>query len=100
MVMLLMISDKVGYATYDAWMSECMSQRACYVDNDRCINPEHLADLMRLRLGSHWLNVVTGRWTDGGIARAHRYCRKCMEYKVEDERHFMMGCPAYQDRLS
>jgi len=42
-------SDKVGYATYDAWMSECISQRAQYVDHDRCINPEHLADLMRLR---------------------------------------------------
>jgi len=87
--------DKVGCATYNAWMSECISQCAPYVDHDRCINPEHLDDLMRLRLGSHWLSVVTGRWTDGGTARTHRYCRKCMAYAVEDERHFMMECPAY-----
>ena len=27
--------------------------------------------IRRLRLGSHWLIIVTGRWTDGGIALAH-----------------------------
>ena len=27
----------------------------------------------------------------------HRYCKKCMAYAVEDERHFMMDCPAYQE---
>ena len=58
---------------------------------------EQLADLMRLRLGSHWLSVVTGRWTDDGTARTRRYCRKCMAYAVEEERHFMMECPAYQE---
>ena len=41
-------------------------------------------------------SVVTGRWTDGGIARAHRYCKKCMAYAVE-MRYFMMECPAYQE---
>ena len=45
-------------------------------------NPEHLADLMRFRVGSHWLSVVTGRWTDGGTVRAQRYCRKCMAYTL------------------
>ena len=25
------------------------------------------------------------------------YCRKCTEYKVEDERDSMMQCPAYQE---
>ena len=59
-------SDQVSYATYYTWMAECVSQPARYVDHDRCINPEHLADLMRFRVGSHWLSVVTGRWTDGG----------------------------------
>ena len=84
-------SDKLGCATYDAWMSQCISQLATYVDNDHCINPEHLAYLLRLRLVSHWLSVVTGRWTDGGTAAwTHRYCRKCMAHTVEDERQFMM----------
>ena len=68
----------VSYATYYTWMAECVSQPARYVDHDRCINPEHLADLMRFRVGSHWLSVVTGRWADGGTVRAQRYCRKCM----------------------
>ena len=57
-------------------MAECVSQPARYVDHDRCINPEYLADLMRFRVGAHWLSVVTGRWADGGTVRAQRYCRK------------------------
>jgi len=79
------------------WTSECISQRAPYFAHDRNNNPEYLDDLMRLRLGSHWLSVVTGRSTDGGTARPHRYCRKCTSYKVEDEKHFMMECPGYEE---
>ena len=90
-------SDQVSYATYYTWMAECVSQPARYVDHDRCINPEYLADLMRFRVGAHWLSVVTGRWADGGTVRAQRYCRKCMAYTVEDEKHFMLECPAYQE---
>jgi hypothetical protein len=89
-------SEQVSYATYDSWMSDCISQPAPYVDNGCCIKLEHLADLMRLRLGALWLNVVTGRWTNGGTERTHRYCRKCMAYAIEDEKHFLMECPAYQ----
>jgi hypothetical protein len=29
--------------------------------------------------------------------RAHRYCKKCRQYSVEDEKHFLIECPAYQD---
>jgi hypothetical protein len=25
------------------------------------------------------------------------YCKKCRQYSVEDEKHFLMECPAYQD---
>ena len=92
-------SDQVSYATYYTWMAECVSQPARYVDHDRGINPEHLADLMRFRVGSHWLSVVTGRWADGGTVRAQRYCRKCMAYTGEDEKHFMLECLACWNAL-
>jgi hypothetical protein len=49
--------------------SESISQPAPYVDHGCCINPEHLADLMRLKLGTRWLIVVTGRGTNGGTQR-------------------------------
>ena len=75
-------SDQVSYATCYTWMAECVSPPAKYVYHDRCMNIELLADLMRFRGGSHWLNVATGRWTDGGTVRAHRYYRKCMAYAV------------------
>jgi len=51
---------------------------------------------MRLRLGADWLSVVTGRWVNGGTQRAQRYCKKCTACAVEDEKHFLMECPAYQ----
>ena len=45
------------------------------------------------------LSVVTGRWTDGGIARAQRYLQECMAYKVDDERQLLMeGRPAYHEK--
>jgi len=46
-----------GSAPYDAWMSGCTSQRAQYVDHDRCIDPKHLVDRMRFRLGPYWLRI-------------------------------------------
>jgi hypothetical protein len=54
-------------------------------------------DLLRLRVGGHWLNVVTGRWINGGRDRRSRLCRKSAGRVVEDEKHFMMECSAYQD---
>ena len=84
--------EQVGYATYDARMLACTSQRTQYVDRDCCSNPEHLFELMKLRLGSHCLiSVVTGLLIDGGIACAHRYCRKCMECEFVGERPFMVA---------
>jgi hypothetical protein len=44
--------------------------------------------LMRMRLGCHWLTVAAGCWVDGGLPRAHIYCRKWMRYSVEDEERF------------
>ena len=41
--------------------------------------------------------MVTGRWIDGGRDRSSRLCKKCAGCVVEDEQHFMMECPAYQD---
>jgi hypothetical protein len=90
-------SEKVVCSTYDKWMSECISQPAKYVNFDSNFNTEHLMDLVRLRVGGHWLNVVTGRWIDGGRDRRSRLCWKCAGCVVEDEKHFMMECPAYQD---
>jgi len=48
-----------------------------------------------LRLGAHWLSVVTGRWINGGNQRGQRYCKNCRACAVEDEKHFLMECPAY-----
>ena len=94
-------SSNVMSSTYMAWMNDRVSQPAPYIKHGRPIHPNHLLDLMRFRLGVHWLAVVTGRWsnpvdgTAGGVPRPYRRCRKCSEGCIEDERHFLMECQSY-----
>ena len=44
---------------------------------------------------SHCLEIEKGRHNDK--LRGERKCRACSSEAVEDERHFMLECPAYQD---
>ena len=89
-------SSEVVCATYKAWMQVEADVPAPYVNYSGIIPHDHLMDLMQFRLGAHWLRVVTGRWEGGGIPRTDRLCQKCPCFKVEDEKHFLFECPAYQ----
>jgi hypothetical protein len=48
----------------------------------------------RLRNGSHWLELEVGRWKK--IAVEDRICEQCSDRKVEDEIHFLICCPKYE----
>jgi hypothetical protein len=51
--------------------------------------------LISLRVGAHVLEVVTGRFRR--VARVSRICKVCQGGNdVEDVRHFLLECPAYQ----
>jgi hypothetical protein len=56
---------------------------------------KHRVDLTRLRLSSHSLHIETGRHTD--TPREDRTCTLCMTNTIEDETHFLIQCPIYQD---
>lgn len=89
-------SSEVLCATYKAWMQNDFGEAAPYVDYSGIIEHDHLMDLMHFRMGAHWLRVVTGRWEGaGGIPRTDRLCTKCPHFRVEDEKHFVFECPAY-----
>lgn len=51
--------------------------------------------LSRFRLSSHQLEIETGRYI--GLNREERLCRKCNMRMVEDEYHFLIVCPHYND---
>ena len=65
-----------------------------YLSSVRCFSNRRL--LSRFRCGFHGLHVNTGRWVD--TKREDRLCQVCHSSKdVEDEQHFLFGCPAYSD---
>ena len=109
-------SPSIEMCTHAAWIS-----RSC--DGVTCETPKHLKlcvsfvvlqCLARLRLGGHDLQIRLGR-TKSQVPRHQRVCRLCSKEgapffrqhdgaaHVEDVRHFLLECPAYQhvrDRYS
>ena len=51
--------------------------------------------LSRFRLSSHQLEIERGRYHD--IARDERLCKFCPSKCIENEYHFMLVCPLYQE---
>ena len=48
-----------------------------------------------LRNGTNILEVEKGRWE--GLKREQRICKHCNLNVTEDERHFLLFCPKYND---
>ena len=59
---------------------------------------EKLKNLTRLRISSHKLAVETGRYKN--ISLNERLCQLCECNTVEDEYHFVMNCPFYENLRS
>ena len=61
------------------------------------ILPERLrVPLSKLRLSSHSLRIETGRYGRARIERNQRQCVLCNS-DIEDEYHFVLKCPTYND---
>ena len=52
-------------------------------------------ELTKIRGGSNRLRIETGRWSK--IPKEERFCEICVSGEVEDETHFMLFCPAYNN---
>jgi len=49
-----------------------------------------------LRVGTNDLEIERGRWCVPRVPREERVCRMCDTGGLEDERHFLLDCPAYE----
>ena len=58
-------------------------------------NSKQRQALSKLRLSSHGLLIETGRHI--GIERQNRKCTFCNTNDIEDEYHFVLKCPLYND---
>ena len=48
-------------------------------------------------MSSHKLRIETGRYGQQRINRSERYCTICNTNDIEDEFHFVLICPAYNN---
>lgn len=63
-------------------------------------NRNYRVALTKLRISNHTLNIEKGRYQKPPIPRDERFCSFCSsnnQYNVEDEIHFLIKCPKYND---
>ena len=53
--------------------------------------------LAQFFFGAHQLEIERGRFVGGKRPRSERVCRCCQTGEREDELHFLLECPAYED---
>jgi hypothetical protein len=52
-------------------------------------------NIAKVRTNSHELHSETGHWSIPKTPWDERVCHLCDTKKVEDEKHFLLDCPAY-----
>ena len=63
----------------------------------KCIPNKYVKYLTMFRLSSHSLSIETGRYQ--GVLNVNRVCKFCKD-DIEDEFHFILKSPTYQNFLS
>ena len=86
-------SARVQLCTYHAWM-----HRGQWLDRPGYLflrlSYRKSYTFIRFKLGCHGLAIVTGRWHD--VPRAQRLCTRCDMHALDDERHLVFECPAFE----
>ena len=86
--------DRARLATYFAWFdSGSWLRRPKYLYFD--FPAAATCTYLRFRLGSHNLLVNLGCW-QARRPRCHRICERCAMGEVDDERHLIFECPAFE----
>ncbi len=92
---------------FDTWEDEIIKNRKLAIfhtmkesfDVDpylEAVNDRHTRKFLSfLRLSCHPLNIEYGRYK--GIPKSDRLCKLCNLNTVEDEFHFLLSCPIYND---
>jgi hypothetical protein len=73
-----------------------MGQRPPYVDvlNNRCDR----ATFCKIHISAHPLMIERGRHLN--IPRTERYCLLCKSNQIEDEKHFLLHCKKFNEKIS
>ena len=69
----------------------------CCEDYLNCIPKSLRYHLSRLRMSAHDLRIQSGRFARNRIRREERYCLCCNSSDIEDEYHFIIICPCFNE---
>jgi hypothetical protein len=56
-----------------------------------------IQNIAKIRLSAHKLNIEALRYSRPIIPADDRICKKCPSNKIEDEKHFILTCPIYDE---
>jgi hypothetical protein len=85
-----LLSMKPKLRTYRKFKSDIMVESYIFIDNRK-----RRSLIAQIRLGILPLNIETGRFKNQPVEE--RICQMCENNLVEDEVHFILNCPAYED---
>ena len=83
--------QEVLLSTYRFWV-DCDQQEAKHLN--LCMPHQHRIILLRFKLGGHNLQIEKGRFQRQ--KRHERLCQCCLLGQVEDVKHFLLECQAFQ----
>ena len=86
-------SSQVHLATYYNWVfrGEWLDRPAYLFLN---LSYRQTYTFVGFKLGCHRLPIETGRWD--GTPRLQRICQRCEQGALDDERHLVFECPAFE----
>ena len=58
-------------------------------------NSKKKINITKIRTNSHELHSETSRWEVPKTPWVERICHLCENINIEDEKHFLLECPAY-----
>ena len=83
----IMRTNKNKLRTYARFKDQFYYEK--YLDDVK--NNNHRIALTRIRTGSHFLRIETGRFSKNEDVKA-RVCKHCDSGDIEDEHHFVTTC--------
>ena len=90
-------NEGVKMSTYAAWFAPKSDRPDTWMNFTAHLNKQReIQTVARFRMGAHNLDIESRRWGPDRTARSCRICKYCNMGKVEDEKHVIAECPAYE----
>ena len=81
--------------TYNHWFKESVKPHIPFYSKNKNLSLEDIKSIARFRLGSHYLEVEQGRFSN--TPWHNRICKRCSSNSVDDAYHLLFECDFFKD---